>query len=79
MLRHAPFATWFVSAYLAVYTILLTLGPGLLRQVAFGMFLASPIFVGWLVYTVIRHGHPPLRDLAENEEYGYQDRPHPGP
>jgi len=74
MLRHATFATWFVSCYLAIYTIFLWSGAVLLRQIAFGMFLGSPAFVIWLVYTVIRHGGPASRELEADEEFGYGDR-----
>lgn len=74
MSRHASFAAWFVSVYLVVYVILLSWGEGLLRQIAVGMFLASPVFVLWLVYAVLRHGHSPGRELAEGEEFGYADR-----
>jgi membrane protein implicated in regulation of membrane protease activity len=74
MLRHASFATWFVTAYLVVYVIFLWSGSAFLRQVAFGMFLASPVFVIWLVYAVIRHGGPGLRELGPDEEYGYGDK-----
>jgi len=72
--RSASFATWFVSCYLVVYVILLSFGGGLLRQIAVGMFLASPVFVIWLVYTMIRHGGPAPRDLGPDEEFGYGDR-----
>jgi len=71
--RSAPFATWFVSCYLVVYVILLSF-EGFLRQVAVGMFLASPVFVIWLAYAVIRHGGPGLRELGPGEEFGYGDR-----
>lgn len=74
MLRHATFATWFVTAYLVVYVILLSLDGGLCGQIAFGMFLASPVFVLWLVYAVIRHGGPASRELGADEEFGYGDR-----
>lgn len=74
MTRHARFATWFVTAYLVVYVILLSWGGRLWGQIAFGMFLASPVFVLWLVYAVIRHGGPGLRELGPDEEYGYGDR-----
>lgn len=74
MSHHATFATWFVSTYLVVYVILLSSGNGLLRQIAMGMFLASPVFILWMAYAVIRHGRPPGRELREGEEYGYGDR-----
>jgi hypothetical protein len=70
----ASFATWFVSCYLVVYAVLLSFGGGLLRQVAVGMFLTSPVFVLWLAYVVIRHGGPGLRELGPEEEFGYEDR-----
>ena len=72
--RYATFATWFVSCYLAVYVLLLSFGDGLLRQIAVGMFLASPVFVLWLAYVVIRYGGPPGRELGPGEEFGYKDR-----
>jgi hypothetical protein len=70
----ATFATWFASCYLVVYVILLWSGDGLLRLIAVGMFLASPVFVLWLAYVVVRHGGPPGRELGPDEEFGYGDR-----
>ncbi|HVV70362.1 MAG TPA: hypothetical protein VHI52_02510 [Verrucomicrobiae bacterium] len=74
LVHSAVFATWFVSCYLAVYTIFLWSGVAILGQIAFGMFLTSPLFVLWLVYAVIRHGGPAPRELDPGEEFGYADR-----
>ena len=64
----AVFVTWFVSCYLLIYVLLLSFGEGLLRQLAVGMFLASPVFVIWLVYAVIRYGR--MRTRAADQQRG---------
>ena len=73
MLRNSSFAAWLVTAYLVVYIILLWSGIPLLRQIAFGMFLCSPVLVVWMAYTIVRYGHYSGRDLGD-DEFGYEDR-----
>ncbi|HEX4876991.1 MAG TPA: hypothetical protein VFV31_09995 [Chitinophagaceae bacterium] len=38
------------------------------------IFMASPILVIWLVYSIIRHGEYKDRELKPGEEWGYNDR-----
>jgi apolipoprotein N-acyltransferase len=75
MFRHPIFATWFVSIYLLVYTILLATGSWTLWAIAEVMLPLSPVLVLWLAYSVIRYGQFDGRELKEGEEFGYSDRP----
>lgn len=74
MMRNPKFATWVVSGYLVVYCVLLGLGTGFWRAIAVQMFFFSPVFVGWMAYTIVRFGRFTGEELAEGEEFGYNDR-----
>ncbi len=39
------------------------------------LFSISPLFLVWMVYTVLRYGRYTGRELGHDEEWGYQDRP----
>lgn len=58
--------------YLLVYCILLQIEHT--QWIAVYMFIVSPFLVVWMVYTVLKYGVYTGRELAEDEEYGYQDR-----
>lgn len=74
MSKNAKFAAWTVSGYLLVYCILLGFGTGFWRAFAVGMYLASPLAVIWLAYTVIRYGGNKVPELGDKAEFGYSDR-----
>jgi len=73
-MKNAKFAAWAVSCYLLVYCSLLGLGTGFWRAFAVGMYLASPVLVVWMAWTVIRHGEMNVPELGEDAEFGYGDR-----
>jgi hypothetical protein len=75
MLHRPTFVAWFVSAYLLAYVIFLVAGNDLLLMIAEVMLLFSPLFICWMVYCVIRYGIFNGKELQEEEEYGYSDRP----
>ena len=64
--------TLFVTLYLIIYTLLHQSGASL--KVLGAMFLASPFLVIWMAYTILKYGSYNGRELAENEEWGYQDK-----
>lgn len=71
MRKNPIFVVLFVTAYLAVYTALTQFAP--MFNIAFAMFLFGPVLILWLVYTVLRFGSYPGKDLGE-EEFGYLDK-----
>jgi membrane protein implicated in regulation of membrane protease activity len=58
--------------YLLVYTILAVLNIQI--PLVFIMFSLSPIVVIWMVYRVLTADVGPIRELEENEHWGYQDQ-----
>lgn len=73
MLKNSSFSVIAVTTYLIIYCVLLQIEYT--QWLAFRMFLFSPFLVIWMVYTVLKYGVYAGRELAEGEEYGYQDRP----
>ena len=61
-----------VSGMLLVYSVLILLD---LAPIVTGfIFIASPILVIWLVYSIIKHGEYKDKELKHGEEWGYNDR-----
>lgn len=73
MFKNSTFSVITVTLYLVLYCILLQIEST--QWLAFRMFVLSPVLVIWMVYTVLKYGVYTGRELAEDEEYGYQDRP----
>ena len=72
MKKHA-FATTVVTLYLLVYVLLFHFeAPWIIIA---SMFLVSPILVIWMAYIILKHADYDNRELEENEEWGYQDKP----
>lgn len=71
MLRKPFVAVILSSLYLAIYIAFFYSGN---FNVVFKMFLAAPVVLAWLAYTVIRFGKFDGRELGENEEWGYEDK-----
>ena len=65
-------ATILVTLYLLVYVILHQAGAEL--RVLAWMFVFSPALVIWMVYTILKYGIYGGAELAEQEEFGYQDK-----
>ena len=70
MLRNPIFAAILSTCYLLIYIYLLDKH----WDIAFTMFIFSPIVITWLVYTILKYGKYSGRPLKVNEEYGYEDR-----
>lgn len=60
------------SGVLLIYAVLILLDIAPL--VTGFIFMASPILVIWLVYSIIRHGEYKDKELKPGEEWGYNDR-----
>ncbi len=71
-MRNYRVATILVTLYLLVYVILHQSGAEL--RVLAWMFVFSPALVIWMVYTILKYGIYSGPELAEQEEYGYQDK-----
>ena len=67
----ASFAIGFVSVYLFAFLIVLHAGYG---RLVWLMFMASPLLVIWMVYSVIKFGKYSGKELGEDEEWGYEDK-----
>jgi hypothetical protein len=72
MLRNPVLATVSSTCYLTIYVILLSVEK--YWDIAFSMFLFSPVVVIWLVYTIVRYGKYTGKELEAGQEYGYEDR-----
>lgn len=71
MLYHPKFSVIFVTAYLLLYAIFLTVGNERLIHIARYQLLFSPLLLVWMTLTVIRYGKFSGRELREAEEFGY--------
>jgi len=71
MLNRTAFAVSAVSIYLLIF--LISVSYGAINLASF-LFLFSPLLVLWMVYTVIRYGVYTGKELADDEEWGYEDR-----
>jgi hypothetical protein len=71
-MRRPTFSVSFATAYLVVYLLLFKSNAD--RDIIFGMFLFSPVVVGWMLYTVLKYGKYEGPELNADEEWGYQDK-----
>ena len=61
-----------VTGFILLYCVLILLGVSVsLIQIVFLLF---PVFMIWLVYTVLRHGRYEGDELQHDEEWGYEDK-----
>ena len=60
-----------VTIYLVIYTIFTVTGVD--SRIIMLMYMCSPLLLLYMVYTVLKHGEPPQKELEENEEWGYAD------
>jgi hypothetical protein len=65
------FPVYVATAYLFLYTLLAVLNIQV--PLVFLLFSFSPIIVIWMVYKVLTADVGPIRELEENEHWGYQD------
>jgi len=70
LFKNDRFPVLFVTLYLIIYTSLSYLK--VYEHLIPLMFFLSPLFVIWMVYSVLKYGKP-ARDLKEGEEFGYSD------
>jgi hypothetical protein len=61
-----------VSLYLIFYTISPYLGIPF--HFILLMFSLSPLFLIWMVYSILKYGKPSGKKLKDGEEFGYADR-----
>lgn len=73
MLKHPFIVTLFATIYLLVYVVLLQFN--LASNVTWTMFFLSPVLLVLLAYSIIRYGKYSGRELNEDQEWGYSDRP----
>lgn len=73
MLKRPFIMTLFATVYLLVYVVLLQLT--ITSSVASIMFFLSPVLLIFLAYSIIRYGTYSGKELNENQEWGYGDRP----
>jgi hypothetical protein len=73
MLKHYSIVTAFATIYLLVYVVLLQLNWA--SNVTWAMFFLSPVLLVSLAYSIIRYGKYSGRELNEDQEWGYSDRP----
>jgi hypothetical protein len=71
MLRKDIFAVILVTVYLFIYITLLQFEST--QQYGLFMLPLSPFLIGWMVYTVLKHGKFDGPELG-NDEFGYQDK-----
>lgn len=68
-----PPPVWILTALLAVSTLLSSLDR--LPWIVHVLSLVGPAGVIWMVLHVLRDRSVPIRELAEGDAWGYQDRP----
>lgn len=71
MWRNDLFAVCVVTLYLVVFCILLQITAT--QGLALLMFALSPLFICWMVYTVLKYGKYNGLELGKRE-FGYQDK-----
>lgn len=64
-------AVCLVTIYLAVYCTLIQFDAS--RNYGLMMLLCSPVFIVWMVVTVLKYGKYKGRELGD-DEFGYQDK-----
>ncbi len=71
-MKHDMVAISIVSGLLLVYTVLASLE--LYLGLVFLLVGLSPVFIIWMVWTVLKHGEYNGPELESEQEYGYLDR-----
>jgi len=72
MFRKPSFAVAVVSAILIIYCALINFEISF--PFIYFIFGVSPFLLIWVAYTIIRYGKYDGKELAEDEEWGYQDK-----
>lgn len=66
------------SVHVASLVLLINMAIGFLGGPAWligGLFITGPVLVLWMVWQVLHDQSVPMRDLEEDEHWGYQDKP----
>ena len=72
MKRKIPFSVFAATSLLVIYSVLIFLDAPL-RITGF-VFFISPFFIGWMIISVLKDKSYPVKELEENEEWGYGDK-----
>lgn len=72
MKKRIPFAVYAATALLVIYSVLIFLDVPL-RITGF-VFFISPFFLVWMIISVLKDKDYPVKELEENEEWGYGDK-----
>jgi hypothetical protein len=60
-----------ITIYVLIYCILLQFEEAV--QYAMIMLFTSPVLIGWMVYTILKHGTYKGAEMGD-EEFGYQGK-----
>lgn len=71
-MKNAILPTILVTLYLLTYTVLTKLDVPL--NILLLLFAFWPVAVIWMVVSIMRDKSTSVRELEENEEWGYQDK-----
>lgn len=71
-MRTLPTSVHVVTGVLLVNMLVAALDLPL--WVYFMLFAAAPFLMAWMVWTVLLDRSTPMKDLDEEQEWGYQDR-----
>jgi hypothetical protein len=73
MLKNPLISTSLVTAYLLIYNALFFTGASF--NVLAAMFILSPFLVIWMAMTILMDKKYEVKELEEDEEWGYADKP----
>jgi hypothetical protein len=71
MFRNPIFSTIIVTTCLVLYQVLCFLDTGI--TIALIIFLISPLLMIWLVLSILKDKKTNVKQLKEDEEWGYND------
>jgi len=70
--RRIPGPVFLVTALLVLYTILISMKAPL--EITGPLFFLSPFFMTWMVVSILKWKAGNVKELAEDQEWGYGDR-----
>jgi hypothetical protein len=73
MLKNPFISTSLVTAYLLIYNALFFTGASF--NILAAMFILSPFLVIWMAMTILMDKKYEVKELEEDEEWGYADKP----
>jgi len=72
-MKHDTIAVAGVSLLLLIYTMFASLE--LFLSFVYLIFAVSPVLIIWMVWVVLKFGEYEGNELANKQEFGYEDRP----